>query len=78
MLNGYLEGVAALHSTLVAEGCSSELGRWLEGQLAPEKLAGIKAILAKRIEDNARYSTKPIDARNNRLWAMRVSSPYPH
>lgn len=73
MLKEYLEGVAALHSTLVAEGCSSSLGRWLEGQLAPERLATTKEILAIHINDHARSSKRPVDARINRLWAMRVS-----
>ncbi|KAM7200204.1 MutS domain V domain containing protein [Naviculisporaceae sp. PSN 640] len=72
MLNEYLDGVAALHSTLVAEGCSSGLGQWLEEQLAPERLATTKGLLALYIDDHARSSKRPVEARNNRLWAMRA------
>ncbi|KAK4214381.1 muts domain V-domain-containing protein, partial [Rhypophila decipiens] len=72
MLKEYLEGVVSLHGTLATEGCSSGLSQWLEGQLAPTRLSGIKELLATHIDENARFSTKPIEARNNRLWAMRA------
>ncbi|KAM7214832.1 MutS domain V domain containing protein [Rhypophila decipiens] len=74
MLKEYLEGVVSLHGTLATEGCSSGLSQWLEGQLAPARLSGIKELLATHIDENARFRTKPIEAPpNSSLEKARLS-----
>lgn len=74
MLKEYMEGVAALHKILEAEHCSSTLCRWLTAQLGPEKLSDAQSVVRGGINADAAFSTKPIDARNNRIWAIRVSA----
>lgn len=77
MLKEYLGGVAALHKILATGNCSSILGRWLEEQLAPEKLREAQSMIHGGVNEDAAFSTKPIDARNNRIWAIRVRCRVP-
>ena len=76
MLKEFLEGVVALHKILAAESCSSTLVRWLGEQLSPEKLREARSVIQVGINEDAGFSSKPIDTRNNRIWAIRVSCEF--
>ncbi|KAK3335859.1 muts domain V-domain-containing protein [Cercophora scortea] len=74
MLKLYLRGVNALYKTLEAAGCNSDICDWVKRRCAPERLARVQRIIESGIEEDATYSSAPIDIRNNRLWAIKAGS----
>lgn len=73
MIKAYLGGVRAVHETLEVSDCTSELCKWVMEKCRREHTAPILALIEETIEQDAIYSKAPIDVRNNRLWAVRVS-----
>lgn len=74
MIKAYLGGVQAVQETLEAANCRSKLCQWVLETCGPEKMVPVAHLLAEAIEPDAIYSKAPIDVRNNRLWALRVST----
>ena len=74
MLKAYLRGIDALHDILETAGCRSRLLRWSRDKFAPEHTEPVLSALDETIEQDALYSKRPIDVRNNRIWAVKVSS----
>ncbi|KAK3395374.1 muts domain V-domain-containing protein [Sordaria brevicollis] len=72
MLKAYLLGVAKLHDVIDAAGCSSSLLRCISDRFSQEYLQPIQAAVEEMLADDASYSTKPIDLRNNRIWAVKA------
>jgi DNA mismatch repair protein MSH4 len=73
MVKAYLGGVQAVHETLEAASCTSQLCKWVLEKCSGENTAPIVGLLEEAIEQDAIYSKAPIDIRNNRLWAIKVS-----
>ncbi|KAK1779469.1 muts domain V-domain-containing protein [Copromyces sp. CBS 386.78] len=71
MLKEYLCGIDAVHDTLKAAECKSRLLRWIMDKFAPGDIAPIQGAMEETMENDARYSKKPIDSRNNRMWAVK-------
>lgn len=76
MLKQYLHGIVSLYRTLDEAQCTSRLCKWVRDQCSPEHMGPIHNIIEESIQDDAVYSKKPLDSRNNRVWAVKVS--YPH
>ncbi|EGO52013.1 hypothetical protein NEUTE1DRAFT_105020 [Neurospora tetrasperma FGSC 2508] len=76
MLKKYLSGIDALHGILEAAGCKSRLLRWIRDRFAPEHTEPVQRAMEEMIEDDAAYSKKPIELRNNRMWAVRSNRRY--
>ncbi|KAL0475097.1 muts domain V domain-containing protein [Neurospora intermedia] len=72
MLKKYLSGIGALHGILEVAGCTSRLLRWIRDRFAPEHTEPVRRAMEEMIEDDAAYSKKPIELRNNRMWAIRA------
>ncbi|CCC07907.1 putative MSH4 protein [Sordaria macrospora k-hell] len=72
MLKAYIRGIDALHDIFVAAECRSHLLRWTKDKFAPEHTEPIQGALEETIEQDARYSKRPIDVRNNRIWAVKA------
>lgn len=73
MLKAYLLGVEKLHEVINAAGCTSRLLRWIKDRFSQEHIESIKTAIEEMIADDVSYSNKPIDLRNNRIWAVKVS-----
>lgn len=74
MLKSWLQGVQALHSVLKAAECTSRLCDRAMGKFSPRYTEKILEAIGEVIEQDAVYSKKPIDLRNNRLWAIKAGS----
>jgi DNA mismatch repair protein MSH4 len=73
MIKAYLAGVHAVYESLEAADCSSKLLIRVLEKCGPRNTAPVAALIAENIEPDAIYSKAPIDVRNNRLWAVKVS-----
>ncbi len=73
MLKAYLVGIQGLRETLEVADCTSQLCKWVMEQCGQANLAPVLNVLNASIEESAVYSKAPIDIRNNRLWAIKVS-----
>ncbi|KAK3694427.1 muts domain V-domain-containing protein [Podospora appendiculata] len=74
MLKLYLRGVNALYKTLEAAKCNSLICTWVQRRCAPKRLSLVQSIIEDGIEEDATYSSAPVDIRNNRLWAIKAGS----
>jgi DNA mismatch repair protein MSH4 len=75
MLKQYLSGIQEIHDVLTSAECRSSLCDWVRQSCSPESLSTMRAIIDDKIEQDAVYSKSPIDTRNNRIWAVKVSLP---
>lgn len=73
MLKAYLAGIQELRETLEVANCTSDLCKWVMEQCGRANLAPVVNVLNAGIEESAVYSKAPIDIKNNRLWAIKVS-----
>jgi hypothetical protein len=73
MLKQCLSGVQAIHNALALAECRSSLLGMFCQTYSPESLEVIRAVIDDKIEKDAIYGKSPIAARNNRIWAIRVS-----
>lgn len=73
MIKAFLGGVRVLREALEVAGCTSQLCKWVLEQCGPENTASANDIIGEAIEHGATYSKAPIDIRNNRMWAVKVS-----
>ncbi|KAK4167146.1 hypothetical protein QBC43DRAFT_256213 [Cladorrhinum sp. PSN259] len=71
MIKAYAQGVQALHETLEAVGCSSYLCGRATRKSGPRYTMPILNLINKYIQDDAVFSKRPVDIRNNRLWAVK-------
>jgi DNA mismatch repair protein MSH4 len=74
MIKAYLGGIRAVQETLEVADCTSKLCKWVLDKCRPEHTAPIFGLIEEAIEQDAIYSKAPIDVRNNRLWAVKVSA----
>ena len=73
MIKAYLGGIQSVQETLEVANCTSQLCKWVLERCGPENTAQVNALLGDAIEPDATWSKAPIDIRNNRLWAVKVS-----
>jgi hypothetical protein len=73
MIKAYLGGIQAIRETLEAADCTSQLLRWVLEKCGHGSTAPIVGLIQEAIEQDAVFSKAPIDTRNNRLWAIKVS-----
>lgn len=73
MIKAYLVGVEKIREALEGAGCTSQLCKWVLQECGAANTTGIAALLEEAIEPDATYSKAPIDMRNNRMWAVKVS-----
>jgi hypothetical protein len=73
MIKAYLGGIQAVRETLEAADCTSQLLRWVLEKCGQGSTAPIVGLIQEAIEQDAVFSKAPIDTRNNRLWAIKVS-----
>lgn len=74
MIKAYLGGLQAVQETLEVAACTSELCQWVLEKLQPSNTGSLSNLITEAIEQDAVYSKAPIDIRNNRLWAIKVSN----
>ena len=74
MIKAYLGGIQAIRETLEAADCTSQLLRWVLEKCGQGSTAPIVGLIQGAIEQDAVFSKAPIDTRNNRLWAIKVSA----
>ena len=74
MLKSWLQGVQALHNVLKAAGCTSRLCCRAMRKSSPRYTEPVLEAIGQVIEQDAIYSKRPIDLRNNRLWAIKAGS----
>lgn len=73
MIKAYLGGIQAIRETLEVTDCTSQLLKWVLEKCGLENTAPIVGFIQDSIEQDAVFSKAPIDTRNNRLWAIKVS-----
>ena len=73
IFNDYIRGITALHDILNSGGCKSDLLKWIMGKFAPDVVAPVRHIMEETMEPDAKYSKRPVDSRNSRVWALKVS-----
>jgi DNA mismatch repair protein MSH4 len=74
MIKAYLGGIRVVQETLEVTDCTSKLCKWVLERCRPEHTAPVFGLIEEAIEQDAIYSKAPIDVRNNRLWAVKVSA----
>lgn len=73
MIKAYLGGVQAIRETLEVTNCTSQLFKWVLEKCGQENTASAIGLIEEAIQQDAVFSKAPIDTRNNRLWAIKVS-----
>lgn len=74
MLKQYLLGIRAIQDALASAECRSRLCSWVRSECSNESIGLINDLIEGHVEKDAVYSKAPIDVRNNRLWAIKVSN----
>jgi hypothetical protein len=73
MIKAYLGGIQTIRETLEAADCTSQLFKWVLEKCGQGNIAPIVGLIQEAVEQDAVFSKAPIDTRNNRLWAIKVS-----
>lgn len=77
MLKQYLAGIGAIQVALASAECRSRLCSWIRSECSNDSIGLINGSIEEHVEKDSVYSKTPIDVRNNRLWAIKVSSNLP-
>ncbi|KAK3989919.1 muts domain V-domain-containing protein [Cladorrhinum sp. PSN332] len=72
MIKTYLQVVGHLHETLNAAGCTSYFCDRAKRKSASKYTAPVLKLIGRTIQEDASFSKRPIDIRNNRLWAVKA------
>ncbi|KAK4226819.1 hypothetical protein QBC38DRAFT_418279, partial [Podospora fimiseda] len=71
MIKAYLKGVKSLHETLDAAGCKSWFCERAKRKSGPRYTTPVLNQIRKGIYEDASFSNRPVDIKNNRLWAVK-------